>query len=178
MRVWPSVAEWRTILKASSDMLGRTWNTWAWAASRRASEAANGREEDRALGLGHRRASGGAGGADEAEQHLGAFGQQLASVGAGPGGVKAVVELAQLELQARVVLAAVERVEIELGAGGEGQADFATAAEHQIPDAVAQLEAAVFELGQRPVVGLVGVAAPAVLVSSGSAPSTASICSA
>ena len=42
MRVWPSVAAWRTIFKASSDRLGRTWNTWAWDASRSASDAAKG----------------------------------------------------------------------------------------------------------------------------------------
>jgi hypothetical protein len=41
-RVCPTVAHWRTILRASSIMPGRTWNTFGWSALRRLSEAAKG----------------------------------------------------------------------------------------------------------------------------------------
>ena len=42
MRFWPSVAQCLTILKASSAMLGRTWNTLVCLSSRSVSEAAKG----------------------------------------------------------------------------------------------------------------------------------------
>jgi hypothetical protein len=81
--VWPSVAQWRTILKASSAMLGRTWNTWLLVASRKASDAANGPKKMAFSELGHRGAGVGAGGADKAEQHISAVFQQLLGVGGG-----------------------------------------------------------------------------------------------
>ena len=67
-----------------------------------------GRKEDGAILLGHGSTRIAAGGADKAEQHVGAVGQQLFGVGGGLRRVVAVVHLAQLEAPAGAVLAAVE----------------------------------------------------------------------
>jgi hypothetical protein len=106
------------------------------------------RKEDRAFLDGDIRARVAAGGADEAEQHVGAVGQQLPGVGRSLGRVVAIVELAQLQLVAGVVLAGIERVDVKLRAGGESQPDLAGGAGER--HRLAQDDLAYRALGLRP----------------------------
>ena len=85
-------------------------------------------EEDRVLRARHRGAGLGAGRADKPEQDISAVCEQLARIGRGPGGIVAIIELAKLQRPAWRILASVEGVHVQLGAGREGQADLAGSA--------------------------------------------------